>query len=225
MDADRRGHPRESGNEDRRARGHRVATDQEVVLAGAVTGTVATVLVPTLYLGAGVLLQLGRSGPGSPAGMWADSFMLLALVGSIAMTAIYVAGVPLALQVERRLAPRGAVRWLVYGIAGAAVSAAVGVFFAGPTAGVWMFVLFGLIGSLGGAGGVAWARRRSLRVVRGVGPGATGGLIVFTLVVWLATGAVLVPLLVASVAGTVTLALCLLLGRASPSPGAHDGVR
>lgn len=188
-------------------------TDREVVLTGAVVGTLTTVLVPAVYLGPSALLQAGRSGPGSLADMWTDSLVFLALVGAIAMSAIYLVGVPFALQIERRLAGRAAARWLAYVLAGAISAAAVGTFFAGPTAGVLVFAMFGLVAALGGAGGVAWARRRPPRVVRRAGPGATGALVVVTLVAWLMTGAVLVPLLVASAAGALTLILCLLTER------------
>ncbi len=180
-------------------------------------GTVATILLPGVYLMVGALLQVGRSGTSSLGRAVADSLGVLAMVGSIAMTAMYALGVPIALQAERRLAARGAVRWLTYGVVGAVGSAAIGAFFAGATAGVLIFVPFGLIAALGGAAGVAWSRRRSARVVRRVGPGATSGLVVVALLAWLVGGAVLVPLVVASVAGAVVLTLCLLTERDGPT--------
>lgn len=212
MDADRRGRPAGS-DADRDGGAGRAATDREAVLAGAVAGTVATVLLPTVYVTAGMLLPFGRSSASAPQGMLSDNAVLLALVGAIAMTAIYVVGVPLALQVEKRLAGRNGARWLAYTLAGGSSAAAVGTFFAGPTAGLLIFVLFGLVAALGGAGGVAWARRRPGRLVRRAGPGATGGLVAVSFVAWLATGAVLIPLLVASVAGALSLTLCLLIER------------
>ena len=176
-----------------------------------------TIVLPAVYLLVGGLLQVGRPTTSSLWRALGDSIGVLAMVGSIAMTAMYVVGVPFALQVERRLAARGAVRWLVYGVVGAVGGAAIGTYFAGPSAGVLIFVPFGLIAALGGAAGVAWARRRPTRVVRRLGPGATSGLVVVTLVAWLASGAVLFPLVVASVAGALALTLCLLTDRSGPT--------
>lgn len=178
------------------------AADRSAVLVGAVCAVVAPVCATMVLVW---VTALAHGGPVESLLAVVEDPVFLAIVASIAMTAVHLLGVPLALLLERRLRGRPRARWSVYGSAGAVVGAAVGGLLFGSSPGALAMVGYGLVSALGGAAGVGWARRRPVVRNRRLGYRTTTAASALALVAWLVSGAVVVPLLTGAVAAAGAL--------------------
>lgn len=184
------------------------ASPAVVALAGAV---VATLTPPLGVLAVGVV---GSVWPGQVAGGRSLSAALVetagfaAIVGSFAMTGVYLVGVPVALLVEQRI-HRPRIRLLAYAIVGFAVGAVVGALMVRNVPGAALVGGFGLVAAVAGGLAAGVCRRSERLPLRAVGRVGTGLLTLAALGAWAATGWVLIPMATAFVAGVVVLGVVL----------------
>lgn len=173
----------------------------EVALVGAVTATLAVILVTTLLMVATTVWSVAAGGWSPARQGLLDDVAFVGLASAIGMTMSYALGLPIALALERHVGSRARYRIAFYGSAGAAAGYLVGTGFANVTPIALVFGIAGLVAAVGGAVGVGWARARPVAVVRRRGWAGTLALTSAALVAWLATGLVFVPLLAAALVG------------------------